>query len=233
MTSDPASRVVRFGLFELDLKTGELRKKGARVRLQEQPFQVLATLVERAGDLVTREELQKHLWPDSVFVDFDQGLNKAVTKIRRALGDLAESPRFVETLERRGYRFIAPVEPVDSIARPPIPDHARVTVIRLVWGDRSVLLGEGSHVIGRDPAAAIWVDSSLASRRHAALVVSASTITVEDLGSRNGTFVNGVRISETSRLAHGDEVRVGPARFVVHTTSADKRTLTAPPDSRS
>jgi DNA-binding winged helix-turn-helix (wHTH) protein len=233
MAPDTCSRIVRFGLFELDLTTGELRKKGGRVRLQEQPFQVLAMLVQRPGDLVTREELRARLWPDAVFVDFDQGLNKAVTKIRSALGDLAASPRFVETLERRGYRFIAPVELVGSLPRPATSDDARVTVVRLVCDDRSVPVGEGTHVIGRDPGAAIWVDSSLASRRHAALVVTPASITVEDLGSRNGTFVNGARIDAVSRLVHGDELRVGPARFIVHAASAGQLTVTAPSDSRS
>jgi DNA-binding winged helix-turn-helix (wHTH) protein len=233
MNPSPSPRLVRFGLFELDLATGELRKKGARVPLQEQPFQVLAMLVQRAGDLVSRDDLRARLWPDAVFVDFDQGLNKAVTKIRGALGDLAASPRYVETLERRGYRFIAAVEWIEAGTRQPATDHARITVVRLAWGDRSLPLGEGSHVIGRDPAAAIWVDSSLASRRHAALVVTPSSVTIEDLGSRNGTFVNGVRIDAVLRLTHGDEIRVGPARFILHTTSAGDRTLTAPPDSRS
>jgi TolB-like protein/DNA-binding winged helix-turn-helix (wHTH) protein/Tfp pilus assembly protein PilF len=101
---------VRFGVFELDLRAGELRKHGLRVRLQEQPFQVLAMLVEHAGEVVTREELQKKLWAADTFVDFDHGLNKAINKIRDALGDSAESPRFVETVTRRGYRFLADVK---------------------------------------------------------------------------------------------------------------------------
>jgi hypothetical protein len=186
----------------------------------------------RAGDLVTRDELRARLWPDAVFVDFDQGLNKAVTKIRSALGDLAASPRYVETLERRGYRFIAAVERVDSAMRQPGADLARVTVVRLVWDDRSVPLGEGAHVIGRDPSTAIWVDSSLVSRRHATLVVTSAMVTVEDLGSRNGTFVNGARIGTAVRLSHGDEIRVGPARFVVLVGSAGQRTVTAPSDGQ-
>jgi TolB-like protein/DNA-binding winged helix-turn-helix (wHTH) protein/Tfp pilus assembly protein PilF len=101
---------VRFGVFELDLRAGELRKHGLRVRLQEQPFQVLAMLVEHAGEVVTREELQKKLWAADTFVDFDHGLNKAINKIRDALGDSPESPRFVETVTRRGYRFLADVK---------------------------------------------------------------------------------------------------------------------------
>jgi DNA-binding winged helix-turn-helix (wHTH) protein len=104
------SRVARFGVFELDLNAGELRKSGLKLRLQGQPFQVLALLLERAGDVVTREELRQQLWPSDTFVDFDHSLNTAINKVREALGDSATSPRYVETLARRGYRFIAPVE---------------------------------------------------------------------------------------------------------------------------
>src|SRR6266542_2118102 len=104
---------LRFGIFEADLRTGELRKRGARIRLQEQPFQVLAVLLARPGELVTRDELQGRLWTADTFVDFDHGLNKAINKIREALGDSAESPRFIETVARRGYRFIADVAVVD------------------------------------------------------------------------------------------------------------------------
>ena len=104
----------RFGVFEVDLRAGELRKRGLQVRLQEQPFQVLVLLLEHPGEVVTREELQKKLWPADTFVDFDHGLNKAINKIRDALGDSAESPRFVETVARRGYRFLAEVRAVDA-----------------------------------------------------------------------------------------------------------------------
>jgi cholera toxin transcriptional activator len=102
------SKIARFGVFELDLAAGELRKNGVKLRLQEQPLQVLALLLERAGDVVTREELRNKLWPSDTFVDFDHSLNTAVNKLREVLGDSASNPRFVETLARRGYRFIAP-----------------------------------------------------------------------------------------------------------------------------
>src|SRR5579872_868324 len=112
-----------FGVFEIDIPAGELRKHGLRIRLQEQPFQVLAILLEHPGEVVTREELQKKLWPADTFVDFDHGLNKAVSKIREALGDSAESPRFVETVARRGYRFLADVKVAEEdpvrIPQPP------------------------------------------------------------------------------------------------------------------
>ena len=114
--SNDNSQILRFGVFELDLAAGELRKNGARVRLQEQPFQVLATLAKNAGQVVTRDDLRQKIWPADTFVDFDHSLNTAVNKIRESLGDSASSPRFVETLARRGYRFIAPVISVGSSA---------------------------------------------------------------------------------------------------------------------
>jgi DNA-binding winged helix-turn-helix (wHTH) protein len=110
---------IRFGVFEVDLKTRELRKRGIKVRLQDQPFEVLAALLERPGQLVTREELQNRIWAGNTFVDFDRGLNKAINRIREALGDLATTPRFIETHSRRGYRFIAAVSdmPANNIRR--------------------------------------------------------------------------------------------------------------------
>lgn len=113
------SRIARFGVFELDLNAGELRKSGVKLRLQEQPFQVLALLLDRAGQVVTRDELQQKLWPSDTFVDFDHSLNTAINKVREALGDSASSPRYVETLARRGYRFIAPVQAdIQSVTSP-------------------------------------------------------------------------------------------------------------------
>src|SRR5262245_40612863 len=108
-----ATRRTKFGAFEADPRSGELVKNGRRVRLQEQPFQLLSALLDRPGEVVTREELRVLLWPQTV-VDYDHGLNKAVSKVREALGDSAESPRFVETVARRGYRFLADVTVVDE-----------------------------------------------------------------------------------------------------------------------
>jgi cholera toxin transcriptional activator len=102
--------VLRFGVFEADLRAGELRKSGIKLRLTGQPFQVLAVLLERAGEVVTREELQQKLWASDTFVDFDHSLNTAINRVREVLGDSASSPRYVETLARRGYRFIAPIQ---------------------------------------------------------------------------------------------------------------------------
>jgi TolB-like protein/DNA-binding winged helix-turn-helix (wHTH) protein/Flp pilus assembly protein TadD len=120
--STPSRRAVRFGVFEADFRVGELRKNALKLKLQEQPFQVLALLLERPGDLVTREELRKKLWPHDTFVDFDHGINLAIYKLREALNDSAEKPRFIETLDRRGYRFIFPVESIEFEETPrPVP----------------------------------------------------------------------------------------------------------------
>ncbi len=107
--SNTLADIVRFGAFEVDLRSGELRKGGLKIRLQDQPFKVLTMLLERPGHLVTREEMQKRLWASDTFVDFDQGLGTAIRKLRDALGDSADNPRFIETLPRRGFRFISPV----------------------------------------------------------------------------------------------------------------------------
>src|SRR5882757_2834124 len=109
-TSNPLRAIFRFGAFEIDSRTGELRKNGMRIRCQEQPIQVLVALLERPGELLTREELRQRVWPEDTFVDFDHALNTAVKKIRAALNDEADSPRYLETVPRRGYRFIAPVQ---------------------------------------------------------------------------------------------------------------------------
>lgn len=112
----PAREVIHFGAFEVDLRAGELRKQGTKIKLQEQPFQVLRVLLEQAGQVVTREELQQKIWPADTFVDFDHGLNNAIRRLREALCDSAENPRFIETLSRRGYRFITPVNRNEAVA---------------------------------------------------------------------------------------------------------------------
>ena len=117
---DPCpARRYRFGAFEADPATGELRRQGIRIRLNTQPFQVLAMLLERPGELLTRDEIARELWPEGTFVDYEHGVNSAINRIREALGDTASRPRFVETLARRGYRFVAPVERIGPEADSP------------------------------------------------------------------------------------------------------------------
>ncbi len=117
----PAPRY-RFGAYEADAATGELRRQGIRIKLNAQPFQVLLMLLERPAELLTREEISRSLWPDGTFVDYEHGVNSAVNRIREALGDTAANPRFVETLARRGYRFVAPVERISPAGFQAIPN---------------------------------------------------------------------------------------------------------------
>ena len=123
MTDPQPAQRYRFGAFEADGATGELRRQGLRIKLNAQPFQVLLLLLDRPGQLLTREEISRELWPDGTFVDYEHGVNSAVNRIREALGDTAASPRFVETLARRGYRFVAPVERINPAQHPaPVPE---------------------------------------------------------------------------------------------------------------
>ncbi len=147
MTQSSQPAHVQFGVFEVDLRAGELRKQGLKIKLQEKPFQVLVLLLERPGELITREELQKKLWPEDTFVDFDHSMNTAVNKLREALGDSAESPRFIETLPKRGYRFIAPVQHAGQAAVTPLveaPRH-RSAVLGILTG-LIVVLGLGAYM---------------------------------------------------------------------------------------
>src|ERR1039458_5897253 len=142
-----SAEVIRFGVFEVDAVTGELRKHGLRIKLQEQPFQVLCLLLARPGELVTREELRKMLWPADTFVDFEHGLNKTINKLRDALSDDKEKPRYIETLPRRGYRFIAPV----MSARPPSEPN----------GPPAVLAPRPAPVVTANPRRAHWMTRAL------------------------------------------------------------------------
>jgi cholera toxin transcriptional activator len=136
MTDTRPARRYRFGVFEVDATTGELRRQGVRIKLHSQPFHVLFMLLERPGEVLTREEISRELWPDGTFVDYEHGVNSAVNRLRDALGDKASNPRFVETLARRGYRFVAPVERIVpeeeastvAIATPPLEESPTVPV---------------------------------------------------------------------------------------------------------
>src|SRR3954447_19583640 len=133
----PTPSILRFGLYELDLRSTQLRKKDLKIRLQDQPFQVLVALLERPGELILREEIRRKLWCDDTVVEFDHGINAAVKRLRDALRDSAENPRYIQTVARRGYRFIAPVEalapseraaPVVVPQSQPVPQSSPATV---------------------------------------------------------------------------------------------------------
>src|SRR5690348_615569 len=133
------SSVYRFGVFELDPRTGELRKQGIRIKLQDQPLQILSLLIRHPGELVTREEIQKKLWAPGTYVDYDNAINSAVRKLRDALGDGSENPRFIETLARRGYRFIGTLTVQPEPPREPEASVPAIVTVRR-WG-RVIMVG--------------------------------------------------------------------------------------------
>lgn len=153
MQASSSPQALRFGAFEVDAKAGELRKQGLKVRLAEQPFQVLAALLERPGEVVTREDLRQRLWSGDTFVDFDHSLNNCINKLREALGDSAGNPRFIETLARRGYRFVAPVETVAEPTAVPAPIHEPA---RWRWSSRQ-LAGVAACVVLVLAALGLWL----------------------------------------------------------------------------
>src|SRR5947208_10308711 len=127
MPPSQVSQLIRFDNFELDIRAGELRNGGIRIRLQEQPLLILQALLENPGQVVTREELQKKIWPADTFVDFDHGLHAAVNRLRAALNDSADRPRYVETVARRGYRFIGKLDGANAVALTPVLDKIEPT----------------------------------------------------------------------------------------------------------
>ena len=132
MPTNAQTRVYRFGLYEADARSGELRKNGIKLKVQGQPFEVLIALLERPSEVLTREELRQRLWPSDTFVDFDHSLNTAINKLRDLLGDAASNPRFIETLPKRGYRFLAPVQTQDSPAAEDGSDTASIAPAELL-----------------------------------------------------------------------------------------------------
>lgn len=219
---DQVRQRLRFGVFEVDLRAGELRKRGLRIRLQEQPFQVLAMLLGRPGEVITRDELQKKLWPADTFVDFDHGLNKAINKIRDALSDSAESPRFVETVARRGYRFVAEVKAADAVAVRS-PDVATQSAVAAEAQVRTALDGERerrkhslSSTVGKIAALVLVVFLAsaltwkLAWSRRAPVIRSLAVLPFESLSSdaSQDYFADGMTDELISDLGQISALRV-------------------------
>jgi TolB-like protein/DNA-binding winged helix-turn-helix (wHTH) protein len=212
--NDPPRRL-RFGAFEADLRTGQLTKSGSRVRLQDQPFQVLAALLEKPGELVTREELRTRIWPRAI-VDFDHGLNKAISKIRDALGDSGDSPRFVETVARRGYRFLADVVPVEGIgvaaaaAPAPVSPLSAADAHPSPWRPRparvAALAGTGLVLVLA--AALAWFLN--ARTESASRIRSLAVLPLENLSGDVGQeyFVDGMTDELITRLGQISRLRV-------------------------
>jgi DNA-binding winged helix-turn-helix (wHTH) protein len=193
----------RFGPFSLDSRTRQLLGDGAEVGLSPKAFHLLLLLVENRARAMSKDELQQQLWP-STFV-LETNLAGLIAEVRRALRDSAERPTFVRTMHRFGYRFIGEVSETEGA---PVPGEPAMKCW-LLWETRQVRLAEGTNLVGRGEDAAVWVDAPGVSRHHAQIVVRQSDATLEDLGSKNGTYVAGRRVTTPHRLASGDQIRLG------------------------
>lgn len=194
----------RFGKFELDVAAFTLRREGTPLRLEKIPMEVLVLLVEHAGTLVARDTIHAALWGSDVFVDRDAAINTAIRKIRKALGDDADRPRFVDTVVGKGYRFVG------AIVRETMDPAREVSNYRLTRGTHVFALQNGDNLLGRDPDVDVFLDHPSVSRRHARISITTGRVTLEDLNSRNGTSVNGRGITSPTELHDGSIIGVGP-----------------------
>jgi DNA-binding winged helix-turn-helix (wHTH) protein len=192
----------RFGQFALDTPTRQLLGDDREIRLSPKAFDLLCALVRNRNRAMSRAELHQLLWP-TTFV-LETNLASLVAEIRRALGDTADAPRFVRTMHRFGYWFIGDVDDAEAIEAP-----VGTVNYWVVWDGRQVRLIDGDNVLGRAPDAAVWIDAPGVSRHHARIVISGGRATVEDLASKNGTFVRDRRVGAPLVLCDGDQIRLG------------------------
>jgi DNA-binding winged helix-turn-helix (wHTH) protein len=211
---------VFFGDFELDRERRQLLRSGRPVPLEPKAYELLSLLVERRPRVLSRAQIRDVVWP-GVFIS-ESTLNQAVNVIRQSLDDDARRPRFVRTARGFGYAFCGEARvtahepPRDVSAAPP----------RLVWGDRVLPLTAGENLIGRDKAAAVCLDAASVSRHHARILVEGPRATLEDLGSKNGTLLNGERMRGTRELRDGDAVRLGDVQLLFRSLRFDGSTAT-------
>ena len=199
---------LQFGDCTLDLETRELLRSGTALHVEPKALQLLELLVRSRPKALSKNELQNELWPKT-FVS-EHNVARLILALRTLIGDNAQKARFIRTVHGYGYAFSGEVTELPRRGRDSIASNH----FRLIWGEREIALGEGENVLGRDPDAVVWIDRNSASRRHARILVSATTAILEDLGSKNGTYLSGRRIAEPTRLSNGDEIQIGSARLV-------------------
>jgi DNA-binding winged helix-turn-helix (wHTH) protein len=221
---------IAFGAFTLDDDRRQLLRGDAGVHLSPKAYQLLKLLIDRRPRALSKMELHDHLWPET-FVS-DVALSVLVAEVRAALGEHGNRGRYVRTIQRFGYAFAAEATELAVVSDPAAgcdaagPAAARMSGW-LAWGDREFELGEGEHVIGRDRAADVRIDALSISRRHARLTCRGKEATIEDLGSKNGTWVGGARVDGVVSLAEGDEIRLGSVTVIFYTLTAVPSTESA------
>jgi DNA-binding winged helix-turn-helix (wHTH) protein len=194
----------RFGSLALDSESRALLRDGRPVAISPKAFKLLLVLLEARPRAIPKAELHQRLWPDTVVSDVN--LPTLIAEIRQAIGDGARAPEFIRTVYGYGYAFCGAAL---AARRDGSPASASDQVFRLLWGNREVDLGEGENILGRGTDSLVWIDAQSVSRRHARLMVATGLATLEDLGSKNGTFVNGIRLTAPIALRDGDELRIG------------------------
>ena len=194
----------RFDRFTLDTGTRQLLRDGEELHLSPKAFDLLVCLVENRSRAMSRTELQSILWPSTYVLETN--LASLVAEIRRVLGDPADDPVFVRTMHRFGYWFIGGVDQGAAKEQPA----AMPVRYWLIWQTRQVALSAGENIVGRAPDAGVWIDARGVSRHHARIVVEQGAATVEDLGSKNGTYVGAERVTTPRVLVDGEQIRLGP-----------------------
>ncbi len=210
---------IRFGPFTLDRAGRQLLNGSTPVHLSPKAFELLSLLADRRPEAVSKGDVHKVLWPDTFVADVN--LAVLIAEIRTALGDDAHAPRFIRTVNRFGYAFIATA--VESSA-PVGPGNAATCWV--AWGIERAVLKTGENLLGRDPSADIRIDAVGVSRRHAVIRVTDERVTVEDLSSKNGTYVNETPVTGVMPLVHGTELRLGPIPVRFHNPDNPMSTLT-------
>jgi DNA-binding winged helix-turn-helix (wHTH) protein len=210
---------VRFGDCVFDPETRELFRSGKPVHLPPKSFRLLELLLNRRPKAIAKEELLQLVWPGTFVAE--GSLTRVIAELRDAVGDDAREPRLIRTIHGYGYAFQGSAS---TEARRPTTSGP---VFKLIWGDREIALGEGENVLGRDPVSLVCVDIASVSRHHARILVEGDLATLEDLGSKNGTFRRGRKLKSPEALADGDEIRIGTVPMVFRKFSDGATTETA------
>jgi DNA-binding winged helix-turn-helix (wHTH) protein len=212
----------RFGSLTLDTESRALFREGRPVAISPKAFKLLQVLLEGRPRAIPKAELHQRLWPDTTVSDVN--LPTLIAEIRNAIGDGARSPEFIRTVYGYGYAFHGPAT---TLRRDGSPASTTDRIFRLLWGQREVALSDGENILGRGTDSLVWIDAQSVSRRHARVMVASGLATLEDLGSKNGTYVNGIRLSATVALRDGDELRIGNVPMTLKVFARPSSTDTA------